>query len=550
MSALALMLLCQMARADSREGSLWDFLETTAGEEPATQEEISENRAEGMENYDPSAVPSESTKPPSPTIVLAHRSMLRFYQQPVEALSEDRLKLDQILPSDFDIPIVVNTDVIRWMHYFTGNGRKHYAKWLSRSGRYVPLMHAKLEAAGLPKDLIYLSMIESGFSTHAYSRAAAAGLWQFISTTGQENGLRIDWWIDERRDPEWSTDAAIRFLGRLYKRYDDWYLAWAAYNGGPGRVSRAIKTHGTKDFWDLVAKDGLPSETDNYVPKLLAAAIIGKYPERYGFDNITKEPPLKYENVEVEPSIGVNVLAKCAGLTEKEFLHLNPQLRRWALPPSPEVQVLHVPSAERFMAELDRIPQNMRLTFQRHVVQKGESLGSISKKYNVSVQDIQTANKIRNPNKIKVGVTLMVPSGPLAPPTAKAKSKKSTKGKSSSSNSQSGKGTSSKSKTPTKKLTHTIQKGENLSKIAKKYDVSSEELMKWNKITNPNKIYAGQKLKVYTSKPQWTTYTVRSGDNLSNISKRYGCSVSELKSWNSINGSTIYVGQKLKIQKR
>ena len=145
-------------------------------------------------------------------------------------------------------------------------------------------------------------MIESGYSTHAYSRAAAVGLWQFITPTGREWDMQIDWWVDERRDPELATIAAGRFLGHLYKQYDDWYLAWAAYNAGPTRVSRGIRKHGTKDFWTLSRKGSFRSETDNYVPKLLAAAIIGKHPERYGFGDVKRQEPMEHETITYTPN--------------------------------------------------------------------------------------------------------------------------------------------------------------------------------------------------------------------------------------------------------
>ena len=194
-----------------------------------------------------------------PTISIHGRPDAGFYIDPVSTLDVDPLHLSRIDPADFDIPIVINDDVERWMSYYTGRGRGYFTKWLERRGRYETLMTTALADAELPLDLIYLSMIESGYKTHAYSRAAAAGLWQFIAPTATGWGLRVDWWVDDRRDPEMATLAATRFLGHLYKKYDDWYLAWAAYNGGPGRVDRAIKKYGTRDFWELVDKGAFPA---------------------------------------------------------------------------------------------------------------------------------------------------------------------------------------------------------------------------------------------------------------------------------------------------
>ncbi|MEC7987228.1 MAG: LysM peptidoglycan-binding domain-containing protein, partial [Myxococcota bacterium] len=437
---------------------------------------------------------------------------------------------------EYDIPIVINQDVNRWIRYFKGPGKKYYQRWLKRAPQFTPMMKQKLKAAGLPQDLIYLSMIESGYSTHARSKAAAVGLWQFISSTGKEHGLRIDWWVDERRDPELATDAAIQFLSRLYRQYDDWYLAWAAYNGGPGRVSRRIKKYGTKDFWTLVKKGAFPSETDNYVPKIIAATIIGKNPKKYGFTAYPENPLPETHLVNAGPSISLDVLAKCAGISEKEFKRLNPKFKQWALPPSPKKQKVRVPNPEAFQKALAKIPKAKRLTYRQHKVKKGESLGRIASKYGISVGSIQVANKIRNPNRIGVGTVLIIPTGEVSPQQLQELKKSKKK---------------SKPKKPKIKY-HTVKKGDNLQKIAKRYRLKSSELIKWNNLKNADKIYVGQKLKLFAPKKSassWKTYKVKKGDNLARIAKKYGCSISDLKKWNKLKKDTIYVGQKLKVKK-
>lgn len=504
-------------------GSLWDYIESyslTQGSEEHHQEGL-----QGIQEL-PQLVINQTLS----------NEVRNFYLDPIKTLQHDPLFIDMIAQTDFDIPIVVNDDVKRWMNYLLGPGRKYYAKWLSRSTKFTPMMQKKLRAAGLPEDLIYLSMIESGFSTSAYSSAAAAGLWQFIPTTGREMGLRVDWWIDERRDPEKSTDAAIKFMSRLYKNFDHWYLVWAGYNGGPGRVSKGIKKYGTRDFWELEGHNAFPAETDNYVPKIIAAAILGKYRERYGFTNIKYQEPLEYDTVTVDGNIGIDVLAKCAQLSVSEFKAYNPHLLQHALPSGNKKYSVHVPKGSKFLASLAKVPPSERITYQRHVIKKGESLGRIAAKYGVSVQSIQTKNNIKNANRIHVGQVLLIPS------SGEAKTLVSAKGSSSS------KKSSSKSKSKTRTVTHTIKKGENLNLIAKKYGVSVSDIKRWNKITNANKIYAGQRLKIYTNKTTWVTYTVKSGDNLSVIAQKYGVSVSDIKKWNNLKSTKIYVGQKLKIQ--
>ena len=525
---LSSLLMAQQPPLPSQEGSLWDYLDgAKINDPPETNEQPSDEliaREESAELYD--------------SALFDHGPPISFYDDPSKILTFDPLYLDEIDPNDFDIPIDINDDVIRWMKYFLGPGRKYYSRWLGRSTQYWPMMHSKLEAAGLPKDLVYLSMIESGYITHAYSSAAAVGLWQFIAPTGKEHDLRIDWWVDERRHPEMATDAAIVFLGNLRKSTGHWYLAWAGYNGGPSRVRRAVKRHGTKDFWTLVEKNSFPTETDNYVPKIIAAAIIGKYRERYGFTNIKYLEPLQYETVGVDANISIEVLAKCASLSEEDFGKYNPQLRRWALPPTPKSQTIYVPNAKTFKKKLAKVPPQARLSYKRYTVKRGDTLSSIAARHGTTVQVIQSTNRISNPNRLSVGTTLLIPPDGMQPVSSpKIKSKSNTS-------------SSSKKSTPKRQtVTHTVQRGQALSAIAEQYGVSTKEVMAWNGIKNANRIYAGQKLKIKTTKSIWITYTVRSGDTLSGIAEKNGVSVAELRAWNNLKSTRIYAGQKLKVKK-
>ncbi len=562
------------APAVESEESIWTFIESADGTpaapdvRAATQELVEERIAE-LAN-----VGSVGAEPP-----------LEFYLDPIGATALDPLHLDKVDPREFDIPVVVNADVKKWMEYFLGRGRKYYARYLERSTQWLPLMHRELDARGLPRDLAYLSMIESGFSTGATSYASAAGLWQFMTYTGKDYGLRIDWWVDERRDPELATSAALRYLSDLHKMFGgDWWLSWASYNGGQGRVMKATRYAGTTDFWKITQGDWLHTETENYVPKLIAAAIIGKHPERYGFVGLKYLPEWKFETVEVPASTSVAVMAKCAGMTEDAFLGLNPALRRYALPPEPAMQKVRVApnKSVAFKEALAKVPPDERLTLQRHVVKRGESLGSIARKYSLSVDELAKVNRIGNINHISVGMELVVPSNgkalasteevkpsPSASSSSAGTSSSGTKAASTSS------GSSSKSAAPattTKAVpavTHTVKSGDTLSGLSSKYGVTTSQLQAWNKIKGTN-IQIGQKLVV---KPASTTtvassssssskatagaaspaakstsYTVRRGDTLSTIADRYDCSVTELKSWNGLKGSTIYPGQKLKIK--
>ncbi len=522
------------------EGSLWDFIEQADGEVPEAQaieesEELDEER-----QAEAAFIATEATDIERTTTDTG------FYTDPAAVLgpalpdpADDPLFLSLVDPAEFDIPVEINDSVVKWMKYFTGSGRKHYARWLARSTRVRPLMYARLDAAGAPRDLVYLSMIESGYSTHAYSRAAAVGLWQFISSTGRMYDLRVDWWVDERRDPYAATDAAIHFLTDLEKRHGHWYLAWAGYNGGPARVSRGVRNHGTTDFWTLVDKNAFPAETDNYVPKIIAAAIIGHHPERYGFTGIEFQEPVALEPVDVGPNISLDVLAKCAGVSVEDMQHANPHLRRFATPPSPDTTRIYVPQGQRtgFLAALAEVPPEERISFQRHKVAKGETLGRIAQKYGVTVRELQDVNRISNPNRIYVGMELVVPVQGM--PTGAAVALASSAG-----------GSAASSTPRSTKVTHVVQRGQTLSTIAARYGVSTSDLKRWNKISNANKIYVGQRLSLVQAQSQWTRYTVRKGDNLTAIARKQGCSVEELKSWNNLKTERIYPGQNLKVRKR
>ena len=269
-----------------------------------------------------------------------------YYTDPVQSVSRvPMLYLDQIDPRDFDIPLVVNERVQDWMVYFLTRGRKHYTKWLGRKVRYEPLITTQLAERGLPQDLIYQSMIESGFSPYAYSWAKAAGIWQFIPGTGRQYGMQIDWWVDQRRDPYVATTAALDYLEYLYGLFDNWLLASAAYNAGQGKIGRAIERYGTRDFFELCQGDYLKPETKDYVPKIMAAAILGKYPDRYGLTAEIPEilEPWEFETVNVPEATDMELIAELTGTNEEKLLEMNPALRRWCTPPGVDDFSVRIP---------------------------------------------------------------------------------------------------------------------------------------------------------------------------------------------------------------
>jgi len=216
-----------------------------------------------------------------------------------------------------------------YLKLFQGKQRKYFSRWLARSTRYLPLIHEELDRAGLPRDLVYLAMIESGFNQRAYSRARAVGLWQFMKGTGRDYNLRIDRYVDERRNALKSTRAAAAYLADLYQQFGDWHLAVAAYNGGPGKIRYGIKRFKTKDFWTLAEKRYLRLETKRYVPKLIAAIIIAKSPEKYGFTKIDYAPPMEYDSIEVGPGLSIDALALISGGSKKQLMLLNQELKTY-----------------------------------------------------------------------------------------------------------------------------------------------------------------------------------------------------------------------------
>jgi len=314
------------------------------------------------------------------------------------------------LRAKYDIPVELNDAVVAYIRFFQTDAREHFSKWLARSTRYIPMMRQVLEREGLPLDLVYLSMIESGFSAYAYSFAKAAGPWQFVQGTSKRYGLVTDFWVDERRDPVKSTVAAAKYLGELRDRFHgDWYLAWAGYNAGENKISKAIRKDGTTDFWRMMGKGRtLRAETKHYVPKLIAAALIAKHPERFGF-HVEYEQPPEVEEVTVPDATDLHVIAKAAGITFEQLHDLNPELRRFCTPPNGWTLKLPKGTRDTFLAEYEKLGPAERLSFTEHRVEKGEPLAKIARAYGVSEALILRTNGIKSYRQIKPGRMLVIP---------------------------------------------------------------------------------------------------------------------------------------------
>ncbi|MBA2565043.1 MAG: transglycosylase SLT domain-containing protein, partial [Gemmatimonadetes bacterium] len=306
---------------------------------------------------------------------------------------------------DYDIPIVVNERVDYFIDYFQNRVEKSFAKWLARAPQYVPYLKARFRQAGLPEDLIYISLIESGFSAQATSRANAVGYWQFIAETGRRYGLRVDRWVDERRDFEKSTEAAIAYLRDLHRMFGSWYLAAAAYNSGEGKIQRAIDRYKSENLWELSEFSYLREETKNYVPKLLAAILIAKEPARYGFAAVPELPAVEVDEVAVPSQTDLRVVAAAAGTSLEAIRALNPMLRSRATPPGESSFTVRVPrgSGAAFTERLARVPPPARAPERTHVVRRGENPGRIAARYGISARQLMAENGIRNPRALRVG---------------------------------------------------------------------------------------------------------------------------------------------------
>lgn len=246
-------------------------------------------------------------------------------------------------PPVFDIPLTYNHKVKQWIEYFQTTGRPWFQKWLERSTRYAPFIREQMKDSGLPQDLLYVAMIESGFSPLAASPAQAVGIWQFIPSTGKQYGLKINWWLDERKNHYKSTIAAIRYKKDLFKMFGSWYLVAASYNTGENRINKIIKRYNTNDFWELARRKAIPDETINYVPKIIAAALIAKSPALYGFRNIKYKLPYQYEIANVPGGTDLENLAKQLGVNPKHLAELNPELTKGFIPREVKEHTIKVP---------------------------------------------------------------------------------------------------------------------------------------------------------------------------------------------------------------
>jgi membrane-bound lytic murein transglycosylase D len=409
---------------------------------------------------------------------------------------------DDLAATEHDVPIPQNDRVLEYVELFQGRLRDYIQESLTRGTRYLPMIQDVFRAEGLPLDLAYIPVIESGFKTNALSRASAKGPWQFMRATATEQGLKTDWYVDERSDPEKATVAAARYLKDLRDLFDgDWHLVLAAYNGGLGRVQRAMKRSGQDDFWALSSNSRyLPRETREYVPLILAAIIVAKNPTQYGFE-ITAEDPLAYEKVTVPRAVDLRRVAEWTGRSIDEIQALNPELRRWTTPLKTEYE-LRVPdgTAARLTTRLASASPGELVALTWYTVKKGESLATIARKLKVSRLDLAEANHLSTRSKIRAGQSLVVPR---APATLLA--------------------TNSRPAAPTE--------------VASRAITGSAPV--------PDVVVPARK--VAESSTRTVTYRVKRGDTLYTIAQLFDTTVAKIKSLNRLSSNRITPGTRLKI---
>lgn len=512
-----------------------------------------------------------------------------------QTYSLEKLGID---PSKYDFPITVNKQVLYYLELFQGKQRNYFTHWLARSSMYRPYIEAELKKAGLPLDLVFLAMIESGFNPSAYSPAKACGLWQFIEGTGTRFGLRVDSWVDERRAPEKATKAAARYLTSLYAQFGDWYLAVAAYNAGERKIDTALKTINATDFWEIAASEGIFMETKRYVPKLIAAIIIARNPEKYGFTDISYKKPQEYETISLPGGVSLEAVATTANTSVQDLRALNNELRKSQTPPKNDY-LLRVPTGTRDLiaSNLDKLRPVTTTVYITHLVKKDDTLDGICSLYNISKTTLLKANNLRTAQLPK-GLRLQIPSTStkyVLPKEGQQPEDRLAK-------------TGNKGKRQV--VMHTLKSGETLETIAKQYQVSTQQIMQWNKISPLQKIKQRQQLSLLLERPTServevtaknskivtkvaadikeaaqvptleatkkrsvaktlpepppakqpavaaqqkelppTWYVVKNGDTLTTIAKKFQASTQNIRDWNKLSSNTLQTGNKLIVKK-
>lgn len=492
------------------------------------QDALMSDRASGLCNQHLSS-PSFSSEDTDPVDILPEREPLAD-SGPLSPEDQD------ILDTEISFPVGLNTeenaDVQRYFHEYAHKHRQTMEEWLKRAQLYLPYIRERFVAEGLPEDLIYLPFAESGFNPFALSRAGASGLWQFMPKTGTNLGLTVNAWIDERRDPYASTEAAIVYLKRLHQIFDDWSLALAAYNAGSGTIGKALEQTGTEDYFSLcAASKKLSEETKVFVPRFLALVKIARNLEVLGFEPIDWDRrPAPLAKLQAKPGTDLLELARTLGMDWKTFREINPILRKQEASPQKGVSIAvpeHlVASAQEYLKRPIMIAHKTT-PGGGYKVRSGDSWWSIAKKHGVSVAKLQAANKASNNQILQVGKVLTIPGMPTADTTL-----------------------ADTRKWAERRANYIVQQGDSIWSIAKAFKTDPATLLQANGLNSKSTLKIGQKLyiadagsvetrqvraKADTARQQTQSYTVRSGDSLWSIARKFDISIDQLCQWNKVN---------------
>jgi len=481
-----------------------------------------------------------------------------------------------------EIEVEYNGKTQHWIDYFRGSGRKHFSRWLERTGELRDVIEPILIDVGIPRDLLYLAVIESGLNMNARSYMKAIGPWQFMSGTARLFGLRINWWLDERKDIVAATYAAANYLKYLHDLFDSWPLALAAYNSGEHRVAYAITRQRTTDYWQL----RLPAQTMWFVPKFMAALAIGRNPEAYGFDRPANSP-LEFDIIEVDRPTELRGIAEAADCSLSDIKNLNPHFKKWCTPPDMVVEV-KVPkgTGAQCRTRLADMKQRKLQSFVQHKVKKGETLSHIASEYEITLNELRSFNEIGVSQMIKTGNILLIPVQDTQRP-ARLASRPSYRNP---------ERPSSPVSLPLlsvsdggKRTRYTVKKDDTLVRIAERFHTSLAQLRDWNDLSYESLLRPGDTLVIYASPPkgreetaaaglpgdreaeaagvvaaasgtradppansgaEWATHVVRKGETLSSIARFYRVRLADVLAWNQkADRNRLYPGERLKIRR-
>jgi membrane-bound lytic murein transglycosylase D len=468
-----------------------------------------------------------------------------------------------------EVPVAMNAQVAGQITFFMNKGRKVMLAWMERAAVMFPRLRPILAEEGLPEDVIYLAMIESGLNLRAHSYSHAAGIWQFIASTARIYGLRVDRVYDERYHVEAATRAACRYLRNLYEEFGDWHLAFAAYNCGEGRIEREISRYGTRDYWRM---HRLPRQTRGYVPAYLATRAICRNPAQYGFPPMPREIPFECERVQINGAYKLEHVAQAAGHDPQAVADLNPEFVRGVTPAGTPVTVRLPRRADAaFETRLAVMPRTVVKPTKVHRVRSGETLASIARKYDTSAKAIlaQTENRRVRANRLRVGQEIIIPvpdvtESAAAPADSTPAAPKTT--------AEPAVASKTDSSAPASEIVYTVHSGETLGKISRQLGVPVEEILRQNQLRDADVIQPGQKLRIRVNgateevaqkpapkqsaptqavapaPPQ--THRVRTGETIWSIARAYGQDPLRILFWNGLDrDSTIYPGQQLIVSK-